>query len=196
MAKRCIFLSLVLCNFTLSAFEKLPSRYQVSYGNPDAPIHVTEYFSLSCPKCLESFRRDFKSLREKYIDSQKVYWAFHVIPADVLSLQAMVCLEQLPQKDKRIFWEVLLDTLDDLSEGALIMQISMEKLGNPNPELGDLSYLKSTESFQTAYRYLKQSDTIKELPTIEINGKIYDEFPTRKFIEKQLTSLLTNRTRP
>jgi len=173
----------------LTAFEKLPPQYQVAYGNPKAPVQVVEYFSLSCLKCLESFRKDFQELREKYIETQKVYWVFHLHPADLLTLQSMVCLEKLSPTEKRIFWDVVIDSLENPSEGSTIMQIAMETFQKPIPQLQELSYLKNTHGFQAAYKYLKQTDVISELPTLEINGKVYDEFPHRKFIEKQLGSL-------
>ena len=193
--QKVIVLKLLTFSCSLFGFEKLPSNYQIAYGNPKAPIQVTEYFSLSCPKCLESFRNDFSDLKRNYIDSQKVYWVFHLNPADLLTLQAMVCLEKLSSEEKKIFWEVLIDALNDPSKGCIIMQIALEALGKPSPQLQDLSFLQNTPSFQSAYKYLKQPDIIKELPTLEINGKIHDEFPSRKFIEKQL-NFLTSKSQP
>lgn len=75
------------------------------------------------------------------------------------------------------------------------MQIAMETFGKPISQLQELSYIKNTDSFLSAFKYLKQPDIIIELPTLEINGKIYDEFPHRKFIEKQINSL-THRVSP
>lgn len=194
MVKGLIYLGLVcFSSLSLSAFEKLPLQYQVCYGNADAPIKIVEYISLSCQKCLEGWQ-DFKHFKDKYINTQKVYWVFHINPADLPTLQAMVCLEKLSPANKRIFWEALLDTLDDPSESTLIMQIAMETLGSPQPQLEDLSYLKNTDSFKNALQYLKQTDVIKEIPTVEINGKIYDDFPSRKFLGKQFDSLLMNRS--
>lgn len=183
----------------MSAFDKLPQQYQVTYGNPKASVHVVEYFSLSCLKCLETFRKDFKTMKENYIDSQKVYWVFHLHPADLLTLQSMICLEKLSPAEKRLFWEVVIETLEKPSQGCTIMQTAMEALGYPISQLQDLSYIKTTEGFLSAYKYLKQTDVIRELPTLEINGKIYDEFPHRKFIEKQISSLtnpLANKVSP
>lgn len=192
-----LFFIAFFCVFNyLSAFEKLPSQYLVAYGNPQAPIQVTEYFSLSCAKCIENFRKDFKALKERYIDTQKAYWVFHLNPADLLTLQAMVCLENLSLEEKKIFWEVVLDTLENPSDGCLIMQIAMETMGKPLSQLKDPSYLQMTSSFKNAYHYLKQPGLVTELPTVEINGKIYDAFPHRQFVEKQLSSLLTHRTQP
>lgn len=181
---------------SLSAFEKLPSHYQISYGDPQAPIQITEYFSLSCPKCLEIFHKDFESFKRKYIDSQQVHWVFHLNPADLLTLQAMICLEKLSLEEKRIFWEVIIDNLEDPTKGSIAMQIAMETFGKPISQLQDLSYLEKTSSFQSAYKYLKQSDVIRELPTVEINGKIHNEFPNRKFLEHQISILSIPRNHP
>jgi len=197
MVKSTFFLSLSLAlTLSLLAFEKLPSEYQVVYGSPNAPIHVTEYFSLSCAKCIEGFRKDFPILKEAYIQNQQVHWRFHLNPADILTLQAMVCLEQLSPSEKRIFWEVVIDMMKTPEEGIAIMKIAMETLGKPTPKLGDPAYLKSTTSFKAAYRYLKQPGIIQDLPTVEINGKLYDEFPSRKFLEKQFSSLSSSKESP
>lgn len=197
MVKTLFFLAAFGCfGGAVHAFEKLPQQYQVTYGNPKASVHIMEYFSLSCLKCLESFRKDFKTIKEKYIDSQNVYWVFHLHPADLLTLQSMICLEKLSPTEKRIFWEVLIETLEKPSEGCTIMQTAMEALGKPISQLQDLSYIKTTESFLSAYKYLKQTDVICDLPTLEINGKIYDEFPHRKFIEKQISSLTNPQANP
>lgn len=194
MAKRVMFLmSLLTLNACLSAFEKLPPQYQITYGNQHAPIQAVEYFSLSCPKCLQSFKKDFPSLRKKYVNSHDVYWVFHPSPADLLTLQAMVCLEKLSEEEKRVFLEVVVENLEDPSEGCLIMQTAIKTLGKPLPQLAQLDYLKQTSAFTSAYQFLKQEDVIKELPTVEINGKVYDEFPNSKFLEKKFSLLMETR---
>lgn len=193
LLKHTVAIFLLSHSLSLSAFEKIPSQYHVPYGTSSAPVQVIEYFSLSCLKCLESFRRDFKELKAKYIDANQVYWTFHPNPADLLTLQAMVCLEKLSLKEKRIFWEVVLDTLDNPSEGATVMQIAMETLGKPIPQLQDISYLQNTPTFKAAFGYLKQPDIVTDLPTVEINGVLHDEFPTRKFLEKKLAFFTPNR---
>lgn len=178
----------LLAQAHLVGFERLPAVYQISYGSLDAPLRVVEYLSLSCPKCLDAWNT-FKTLRPRYVASHQVHWTFHLHPADMLTLQALVCLHELPPTDRTLFFEVLLDTLEDPTEGCLHMQIAMEALGKPLPELDRIPYLKTTESFKTACTYLKQPDVVTELPTVEINGTLYDAFPNLKFLEKQFTAL-------
>lgn len=172
-------------------FEKLPSTYQIAFGNPKASIHVVEYFSLSCHKCIESFKKDFKVLREKYVDSEDVLWTFHPHPGDLPTLKAMICLEKLSPKEKKIFLEVLMENFEQDSEDNLLMPLVMETLGKPVPELDQLDSLKNSAAFKFAHDFLRQKDAVQEFPTVEINGKIFDDFPTRKFMEKTLNALVT-----
>lgn len=177
----------------LSSFEKLASTYTVSYGDQSAPIHMTEYFSFSCPKCLEFVRRDFPTIQSKYIDKGKVYWTFHPDPADILTLQAMVCFELLDNLEKQSFLEMIAveSQVRSIKKACFKMQEEMNALGKPLPTLHDLSFLEKTEAFNRAYVYLKQPDVPSELPTIEANGILYSSFPTLDFLKSLSETLMT-----
>ena len=58
------------------------------------------------------------------------------------------------------------------------------------PLLEQLDFLEETEAFQQAYRFLKQPDLFTLIPSVEINGTLHDEFPSLKFLEKQVQSLM------
>lgn len=45
-------------------------------GNPDAPVKLVEYGSLSCPHCAEFEERGGPQLRDKYVKSGQVSWEF------------------------------------------------------------------------------------------------------------------------
>lgn len=181
----------------LSSFEKLASTYTVSYGDQSAPIHMTEYFSFSCPKCLKFIRRDFPTIQSKYIDTGKIYWTFHPDPADILTLQTMVCFEILDNLEKQSLIEKLAGEirLRSIKKACFKMQEEMNALGKPIPTLHDLSFLEKTEAFNRAYAYLKQPNVPSELPTIEANGILYQEFPSIDWINKVLIDLQTSTNR-
>lgn len=187
---------LIGAQFSVLGVDKLPIQYQITYGEIAAPIKITEYFSFSCPKCLKSFLKDFKTIQDKYINTRKVQWTFHLNPADLLTLQAMLCLEKLSQQEKAIFFEVVIQNLDDLSQGALLMQTTMEALGKPVNDLEEIEEIKKQPLFLTAYNYLRQPGIVQELPTVEINGTIYDEYPHLKFIERKISSLQQPKANP
>ncbi len=176
-----------------SSFEKLGSTYTISYGDQSAPIHITEYFSFSCPKCLEFIRREFPTIQSKYIDTGKVFWTFHPDPADILTLQALVCFECLDNLEKQSLIEKLAGEMRvrSITQGCFKMQKEMDAFGKALPLLHDLAFLEKTEAFNRAYAYLKQPDVPSELPTIEVNGAIYQEFPSREWIDRTLMDLQT-----
>lgn len=45
-------------------------------GNPDAPVKLVEYGSLSCPHCAEFEEQGGPPLRDKYVKSGQVSWEF------------------------------------------------------------------------------------------------------------------------
>ena len=187
---------LVGAQFSVLGVEKLPLKYQISYGDASAPIKITEYFSLSCPTCIKSFLKDFKTIQESYIETHQVQWSFHLNPADLLTLQAMLCLEKLSEQEKIIFFEAIVENLNNSQNGTQLLKITMETLGKQVPVLDDIEALKLQPIFLTAYNYLKQPGVVQELPTLEINGIVYDEFPHLKFIEKKINVLQKSRVHP
>lgn len=171
-----------------SAFQKIDGKYLVPYGNPKADIQIVEYFSLSCPKCFEFFKEDFPSIKKKYIDSGKVFWLFHPDPVDLPTLQMMVCLDHLQDKQRALFFEVLIKHLMEKKSrhGCLVMQAAMEALENPLPDLDKMEFLEKSEAFKESVKFLKQKDVINMIPTVEIDGKICEEYPTAEMLEKKI----------
>jgi hypothetical protein len=178
--------------FAVFALEKLDAKYQIAYGDPQAKIKITQYFSFQCPHCVGLFKQDFKEIKAKYLDTKKVYWIFHPIPMDMPTVQGMVCLEKLLDKEKRIFLEVLLDELviENPQVTACLMEKAMEVFEKPISQLKDKEYLSETNAFLDAYHFLKQKEKIEVVPTIEINGQLYlQEIPDKEFIDSKLENL-------
>ena len=184
---------LILAALSLSrgfseTFQKLPEDCTISYGDPRAPIHVVEYFSFSCPQCLDLLKNEFPKAREKYIHPGKVYWTFHPDPADLLTLQAMICFKALTSEEKTLLLEETVNHLNpkSLGKGRFLLQEIMKSLGKPQPSLNDLQWIEKTEAFQEAYLYLSQKQVPSDLPTIEVNGRLYKEFPSLKALDQIL----------
>ena len=175
-----------------SAFNQLDPKYCYSYGIEDAPIQVTEYFSLSCPKCLELFKRDFPQIKADYIDTGLVRWTFHPDPTDKLTLEAMIYSAQLLDAQKRTLLEGILTHLtpQSFANGEYLLSQGAAYFGLIAVPPNDLEYLQTTEAFKAAYAFLKQDLPIKDVPTISINGTIYDEMPTYAFLQAKLEELM------
>jgi hypothetical protein len=183
-------LTLILAVFApclgLLSLEKLSEKYLVSYGNPNAPVKIVEYFSFQCPHCLALFRKDFKKIEEKYIDTQKVYWVFHPIPSDLTTVQGMVCLANLNELQKKLYLETMLEEaeLNQPQVTALIMIKVMEIFKMPISNLNDENFLQKTDAFLDAFDFLVQDEKILAVPTIEVDSKLFkNEVPDFEFVQ-------------
>ena len=57
-------------------------------GNPEAPIQVVEYASLTCPHCAEFAAKGFAPLRDKYVASGRVSFEMRNFVRDQIDLTA------------------------------------------------------------------------------------------------------------
>ena len=159
------------------AMAKLDPTYQVAYGDSKAEREVVEYYSLSCSKCLELFTTDLPKLKAVY---PEVRFVFHPDPADLLTLQAMVCLEKIDEEKRPLFLQAVLECLhENRGRGGLaILQTAMEALDTPLPDLDKLEFLETTDAYRAAYRFLVQEDVVTTVPSYEIDGELIDAAPT------------------
>lgn len=57
-------------------------------GNPDAPIKLVEFASLTCPHCAEFYETAEKELIEKYVDTGRVSFEFRNFVRDPIDITA------------------------------------------------------------------------------------------------------------
>jgi protein-disulfide isomerase len=57
-------------------------------GDPNAPVEVIAYESLTCPHCAAFQRETWPELKEKYVDTGKVKFIFRDFPLDAVGLHA------------------------------------------------------------------------------------------------------------
>ena len=65
----------------------------MSLGDPNAPVHVVEYISLTCPHCAEFHLGVFPAFRAKYITTGRVYFTLRELltaPAQVAAAGFMM----------------------------------------------------------------------------------------------------------
>jgi protein-disulfide isomerase len=64
------------------AADPLPDKV---LGNPDAPVEVVEYASMTCPHCAAFHETTFQDLKKEYIDTGKVKFVLREFPFDPLA---------------------------------------------------------------------------------------------------------------
>lgn len=175
---------------TGSGIKKLDQKYLVRFGDPEAKIKIVQFFSMTCPHCLLLFKNDFRKIKEAYLETKEVSWVFHPVPLDSLTIQMMDCLSHLEGREKEIFLEAILETVqvqDDENVIIFLMQEAMNVFGNPIQNLDEQDYITNSEAFKDSFHFITQENRIDAVPAVEVNGILYRrEIPDYKFIKKQL----------
>lgn len=68
----------------------------ITFGDPKAPVRITEYASLTCIHCSKFHDQTIPSLLKDYVDTGKAYLVFRHFPYDASGLagaQAVSCLQ-------------------------------------------------------------------------------------------------------
>jgi protein-disulfide isomerase len=99
-------------------------------GNPDAPIKLIEYGSLTCPACAAFSQTGMQPLREKYIDSGRVSWELRSVvihgAVDLVLTRLLKCApkEAAPLLAEQL-WGNVNAVLDPLQRNAAGLEQAM-----------------------------------------------------------------------
>ena len=76
-------------------------------GSPEATILVVEYAAPTCPHCARFDQEIFPLLKQKYIDTGKVYYVFRVFPLNQVDIAAEGMARCLPKENYMSFIDLL-----------------------------------------------------------------------------------------
>lgn len=60
----------------------------VVWGNPDAPVQIVEYASLTCPHCATLHTQVLPQIKENFVETGKVKFVYRHLPWDNLAMAA------------------------------------------------------------------------------------------------------------
>lgn len=105
--------SLLMTNIQAKATE-ISSNFMAprALGNPNAKVHVQEWFSLTCAHCGRFAQTVFPEIEKQFIQTGKVYYIFKDFPLDKIALMAAVVARSLPADQYKPFVFALLDNLE------------------------------------------------------------------------------------
>lgn len=108
-------------------------------GNPNAPITVTEYSSITCSHCAKFINDIMPEIEKKYINTGKVHWIHRDFPIDGISLKGAALGACLPKDKYPPFMTVLFKNRDSWLRNAkpetVMLQYAM--LAGLTKEKGD-----------------------------------------------------------
>ena len=167
----------------------------LALGDPDAPVTVIEYFSLTCPHCRWFHQNIYDPLKRDYVDAGKVRFVARDFPLNAPALQAAV-LARCAGRDRYLaFIDVLFSTFDDWA-GSRDYTEKLAQIG----ELGGVSRDrfdacladKDLENaiFQTIASAQAEYD-VSSTPTVIVNGERYEGKMSFEALAKHINRLVS-----
>jgi protein-disulfide isomerase len=162
-------------------------------GNPDAPITIVEYASLTCPHCAHFTNDVLPELKKKWIDTGKAKLVLRDYPLDEPALRAAMIARCAPPDRYYAFvdtffgsqekWMAARDYRDALARLVKLGGMSREEFDNclKNTTLEN----KIVEGRLIASKELDVNST----PTFFINGTKFTGAPTVEEFDKALSGL-------
>ncbi|KQT88090.1 DsbA family protein [Aurantimonas sp. Leaf443] len=148
----------------------------VVIGNPDAPVTIVEYASMTCSHCATFHEETYPTLKKDYLDTGKAKLILREFPFDPRALAAFMLARCTGDDAKRTAMvDVLFDQQDTWAraENASVALLNIAKLAGMNQEqfaacLND----KDLQSKVVAVQEKGQSEFgVDATPTFFINGQ-------------------------
>lgn len=145
-------------------------------GNPDAPIKIKEFSSLTCGHCGTFHLGTFKKIKEELIDTGKAYIELNDFPLNAPALHGSMVARCLPNDKYFDFVQLLFETQKDwaykadyvsvLKQNAMLAGLSSEAFTAclQNHELQE-ALTKGIQDAQTKY-------DVNSTPTFVINDTV------------------------
>jgi protein-disulfide isomerase len=146
-------------------------------GDPDAPVTIIEYFSLTCPHCAAFHKETLPVLKERYIDTGKVKLVLRDFPLDRYALFAAVIAHCAGPERYPAFVDVFLGTQQQWARAddpvAALKQIA--QLGGLAPEQADACLADETMVDAVLKMRLEGENThdVQSTPSFVIGGRLY-----------------------
>jgi Protein-disulfide isomerase len=86
----------------MAAALKPGSLPDMTLGEENAPIHVIEYMSMTCPHCANFHNKTFEAIKAKYIDTGKVRFTVREFPFDPVATAAFMLARCNPQDTQQM----------------------------------------------------------------------------------------------
>jgi protein-disulfide isomerase len=142
-------------------------------GNPDAPVKIQEFASLTCSHCADFYTTTFPALKEKYIDTGKVYFVYRDFPLNAPALEASMVARCLPESAYFRFVKFLFSTQDQWAFGEDYQKYLKENsklLGlNEDSFNACLANLDLKNGLGNAIQTMSEKYKIDSTPTFIIN---------------------------
>lgn len=154
------------------AQELLPDMIM---GDPDAPIEIIEYSSMTCPHCAAFQAQTLPAIKERYLDTGKAKLIFREFPLDRVALSASALARCAGPDRFFAFVDVLFRTQDQWAhaEDPTEELKKIVRMGGLDPDMVDSCLADESIIDGILAVRLNGDETyaIRSTPTFIINGE-------------------------
>ena len=153
----------------------LPAPSEIILGNPQAPVQMFYYYSLTCQYCRTFQNKILPKIREKYLDTGRLCLVFCEFPDDKVSLDGFTLLRSLPN---RVYLPLLSAIFAHQADWILLPEHLFALFANFGISLQTCKTLlkNSTLSKALLFRRFEEEErfNLSAVPSFVINGKVYE----------------------
>lgn len=158
------------------------SIVEMSIGNPDAKLTITEYASFTCPHCARFHTDQFKQLKADFIDTNQINFIYRDVYFDRFGLWASMVARCGGQERffgiSDLIYEQQRDWIGDGQDPVAIAD-RLRKIGKVAGLSGDqleacLNDNDKAKALVAWYQENAEADGIRSTPTLVINGTSYN----------------------
>jgi protein-disulfide isomerase len=150
---------------------------EMSLGDPDAPVKIVEYMSLTCPHCAAFHNETFEQIVTDYVDTGKVQFIVREFPFDPRATAAIMLARCAPEDQFFPMIEVLMQQQSNWAraDDAAAALFDISKLAGFTQESFNacLTNQQLVDDVNAVRQKAAEEFGVDSTPTFLINGKRY-----------------------
>ena len=168
---------------TAAPTDAAPAVIEMTLGNPDSAVTVTEYASFTCGHCANFHSNQFKKLKADYIDTGKINFVYRDVYFDRVGLWAAMVARC---DADRIFGvsDLIYTKQSEWMDSRDPVQLAenLKKIGKIAGLSGDAvdACMKDADNAKALVDWFQtnvDADDISATPTLLINGEKHENMP-------------------
>lgn len=151
----------------------------ISFGNADAPVRVTEYGSLTCIHCKNFHDNHLSDFLKKYVDTGKVHFVFRHFPYDQAGLAGASLVTCLPASERAAAVEKMMEDQSDWVHSSNPTDAAADVVGlDGEAKFKAVTCAADTETSKTIYEIVMEASRhgVSATPTFVVESDVHGGF--------------------
>ncbi len=169
------------------------SLEELTLGDPNAPITIIEYASMTCSHCAEFHNKTYPDLKKNHIDTGEVKFIFREFPLDKLAMATSMLARCVDNEISMAFIEILFKNRDRwISENALneLKNFSKQAGLDSNEFDACLNNQQLLDDLIAGKEKAIEDYKINSTPSFIINGEVVSGNKPYSFFKSKIEQIL------